>query len=659
MSRLFIEAESFENKGGWVNETQSMEELHSAYLMAHGLGVPVKDATTTVTVNTDGVYAVWALTRDWTAVWGVKDSAGKFNIAVNGAALPAVLGTDGKEWAWQKAGEATLKKGVNSIALKDLTGFNGRVDALYLTDEGDIPSSFISDIDIMRKELNWKEIEQAEGEYDLLVAGGGIAGICVALSCARSGAKTILIHDREVLGGCNSSEVRVCLGGQINVGPYPKLGNVVKEIAPIMGNPRIFDGAYYEDDRKKFAFSLMKGSGMPYTSELVLNERVTDIEEQGSRISAVITTNTVTGKKKRYCFKNVADCTGDGIIARLAGCKTMYGREAKSEFNELLAPENHENLVMGHSLRWYSKENDREMPFPDIDWNLNLDDNTCFNVFDGDWEQETGFRRDMIHETEYIRDYGLRAIFSNWAYQKHHHKDKAKYANRSLVWVSPLGGKRESCRIVGEYVLTQNDIDERIIHPDASACMSWSIDMHFPEPDNEAAFEEPFKSYAYHRGIVEPYPVPYRCLVAKGVDNLFLGGRIVSCSHVAFSSIRVMRTLGALGEVAGLAAGICAKHNCTPLEVYTKYLNELVLAMEQGVVIPDAFACTCGVEEAYHFKDIGWLYLRDFQGRWYLCDSPDRMDKFMRGIEAIGVTHTNPYPPNMEFKETPEEMKFQ
>ena len=182
MSKIFIEAESFKDRGGWVVETQSFEVIHSAYLMAHGIGVPVRDAVTEFSVENDGKYTVWALTRDWTAVWGVKDSAGKFNLKINGTLLPEILGTNGKDWAWQKAGEIELKKGENTISICDLTGFNGRVDAIYITDGDDVPSNNVADIDEMRRELSYKEICDYETEFDFIVAGGGIAGICTALT---------------------------------------------------------------------------------------------------------------------------------------------------------------------------------------------------------------------------------------------------------------------------------------------------------------------------------------------------------------------------------------------------------------------------------------------------------------------------------------------
>ena len=648
MSRIFIEAESFAETGGWVNDSQSMEELHSAYLMAHGLGIPVADAETSFTVEKAGNYSVYALTRDWTKVFGMTESAGRFTLRIDGCELPEILGIGKADWGFEKAGTLALSEGIHTLALHDLTGLNGRVDALYLTDEGDIPSDLQPDIDRMRRELNWKTVEDG-ASYELIVAGGGVAGICLALSASRLGVKTLLIHDRPMLGGCNSSEVRVCMGGQINVGPYPRLGDVVKQIEPVMGSPRLFDAAYYEDDRKKFAFELTE-CGPNCT--LALSERVTETETSDGKITAVVTTNVKTGKKKRYTAGLFADCTGDATLARAAGCELMYGREARSVFGEDLAPEEPEQIVMGHSLRWYSHEEEQESGFPDIDWKMGLDDSTCLNVYDGDWEQETGFRRDMIHETEYIRDYGLRAILSNWTYQKNHYKDKEKFAKSKLTWISPMGGKRESCRVVGEYILTQNDMAKHIEYEDASACATWTFDLHFPEPDNDAAFDEPFRSFAYHLGLGYPYPMPYRITVAKDAKNLFLGGRIVSCSHVAFSSLRVMRTLGALGEVAGIAASICKEYACSPMEVYTEHLEELKARMTKGVPVPDAFMCSCADEEGYHFKDIGWFLLKDWNGNLWQANHPEATEKFLRGVKKLGFVHQNPFPPDMKFEKT-------
>lgn len=643
MNEILIEAEGFKNKGGWVIDQQSMETIHSAYLMAHGMGIPVEDAYTEFEITKNGKYFVWALTRDWTAIWEIKDSAGKFRIKIDGVGLENILGTNNVEWGWQLAGSVNLTQGTHTIALNDLTGFNGRCDAIYITDSESIPSSDISDIDEMRKRLNWKEIKEIETDYDLVVVGGGIAGICTALSAVRSGVKAVLINDRPVLGGCNSSEIRVCMGGHIKLSPYENIGDVVREIAPVMGHPTIYKEEYFEDSRKKLAFEVSNGNVM-------LNEAVTAIEKQGNEITAVICTNIETGKKTKVKSKMFSDCSGDGILARLGGAELMYGREAGSVYGESLAPKEHQNLVMGHSIRWYSEEQEDYSTFPDLNWNLDFDNESFLNCFSGDWEQESGFTRNMVSEIEYIRDYGLRAIYANWSFQKNRCSDKEKFAKSKLKWVSAIGGKRESYRVKGDYVLTQHDLEEQIEHKDGTAAVTWGIDMHFPEPVNEEKFGEAFRSFAYHRGMPAICPVPYRCLYSKDINNLFIGGRLISTSHVAFSAIRVMRTLGMLGEVAGLAAAVCKNHGCTPREVYKNHFGELQTLMKNGVHIPSSFACgEINDSEAYHFKDIGWW-------RWHIntggCDNSyypatgyeNQVEKFKKCINHLGINHKYPMP---------------
>ena len=645
MSKIFIEAESFLSLGGWTVDTQSMEVIGSSYLMAHGMGNPVSDAKTEFSILNDGEYKVFALTRDWTKQW-CDQSAGLFKILIDDVDYGVKLGNESKDWAWQFSGKIYLNKGKHSISLKDLTGFNGRVDAIIITDEDFIPKNDKKSIEQYRKDLNYKEIVDFDTKYDLIVVGGGIAGTVMALSAVWSGVNTILINDRGVLGGCNSSEIRVCLGGKSNLPPYNRIGDVLRMVAPIMTNPSVFKEEAFEDYRKIAAFEAIDDSCQYEHGKhlLRLNESVTDVEKDGDKIVSVITTNSLTGKKTRYFADLFADCSGDAVVSRKAGATVMYGRDARDVFNESLAPLSHQNLVMGQSIRWYTEKNDQETYFPDVDWGLKFNDDTCLNVYNGDWEQETGFTRNMVLETEYIRDYGLRAIYSNWSCQKNKYKNKDEFKNYSLKWVSPLGGKREGYRVVGDYISTQNDIENHVVLPDSTSCATWSIDMHFPEQTNLETYGEAFRSFAYHRGIEKPYQVPYRCLYAKDVSNLFLGGRIISASHVSLSVLRVMRTLGQLGEVVGLASKVCKKHACMPKDVYENHLDEFISLLKEGVKIGDSFECDVGREESYHFKDFGWLFLDPYHKK------PDKeiTPKVKKCIKALEIEHKFELPDDLK-----------
>ena len=626
MNYLFLEAESFRELGGWVIDPSSMHQMGSSYLMAHGAGVPVADAKTEIEISEPGVYHIWARTRDWTAVWKRGTSAGRFTLWIDGVELPQILGTNQEQWSWQKAGSAALESGTHKIALHDLTGFNGRCDALYFsTDPGDVPPDGGAELEKFRRNKTGVEISDEPETFDLIVAGGGVAGTVTALAAARLGLKSILLQDKSVLGGCCSSEIRVPLGGCTHIGPYPQLGNTVREIAPLALRPGAYPAGWYEDRRNINAFLVE----CPGKAELRLNERVVAVEtdpQNPALIRAVITRHTITGEEKRYRGRLFSDCTGDGFIAAAAGAKYLYGTEGREVFHESLAPEESSNEVMGLSVLWTSVEEDHAVPFPDIDWGVEFNEENCRYLTGGDWESETGQYRDQALEAEYIRDYSIMTTFGNWSYLKNHSKRRDEWANRRIDWISSCGGKRESRRFLGDYVMTQNDIEQEIIHPDATAAISWSIDLHYPEPENKRQFAEPFRSCAYHRGLPSFYPIPYRCLYARDVENLFLGGRLISLSHVAFSAARVMRTLGCLGEVVAMAAKVCVDEDAMPREIYEAHLEKLKTLMRAGIPVFEQFACpSVGKWESYHFKELGYFHY-DADGRTHGLSEQTRAD---------------------------------
>jgi hypothetical protein len=216
-------------------------------------------------------------------------------------------------------------------------------------------------------------------------------------------------------------------------------------------------------------------------------------------------------------------------------------------------------------------------------WGLAFNDKNCERVKMGEWTWETGMKRHQIAEFERVRDYGMLVVFSNWSFLKNRSANKAGYAKSRLEWVAYVAGKRESRRLMGDLVLKEQDLVGRVEYPDATACTTWTIDLHYPDPKNTQHFpDSEFKSVAHHTAIY-PYPIPYRCLYSKNVDNLFMAGRNNSVTHVALGTVRVMRTGGMMGEVVGMAASLCKKHGCSPREVYAGHLDELKALMAKGV----------------------------------------------------------------------------
>ncbi|PWJ57926.1 FAD dependent oxidoreductase [Dyadobacter jejuensis] len=578
---VMVEAESFKNKGGWVVDQQFMDVMGSSFLMAHGMGKPVADASTTVSFPSKGKYKVYVRTRNWSSQWSKKEAAGQFLLSVDGKTLPKTFGKDHAEWAWSEGGTVKISKKEVILSLKDLTGFNGRVDAIIFTNDPAFkPTNDVKALSDFRNDyFGFDRNPKLAGDFDFVVVGGGMAGTCAAIAAARNGVKVALIQNRPVLGGNNSSEVRVHLGGRINLEPYPALGNLVNEIGPKEGgNAQPKD--YYEDDKKMNAVL-----NEPNIS-LFLNHHANSVETNNGTIESVTATNIETGERVIFKGALFADCTGDGTIGILAGAEYMIGRESQSVYGEPTAPEVADNLTMGASVQWFSETKDTPATFPDIQWALPWDEEKSEEITKGDWEWETGMGLDMKLDFEQIRDYGMLAVYSNWNYLKNHSKNKEKFAKESLRWVAFIAGKRESVRLKGDYVLIEQDLTIPRVYPDGTAPTSWTIDLHYPDPENSKLFPgAAFKSIAKHTKIY-PYPIPFRCLYSKNINNLMMAGRDISVSHVALGTVRVMRTTGMMGEVVGMAASVCKKENTTPRGLYQKHFDQLEALMLKGVGDP-------------------------------------------------------------------------
>jgi hypothetical protein len=597
--RVLVEAESFENLGGWVVDQQFMDQMGSPFLLAHGLGVPVADAVTKVMLPRPGLYRVWVRTRNWTAKSqsagprieerkpGAEDSLpgsapshapGKFQVLIDGRPLGATLGTEDGGWGWQTGGIVDIRGTQIRLALHDLTGFDGRCDAILFSRNPDlIPPDRNETLTTWRRTVLGLPPEPEEaGRFDLVVVGGGMAGTCAAISAARLGLQVALVQDRPVLGGNNSSEVRVHLNGQINLPPYPRLGDAVKELDPDnRGNAQA--AAFYDDEKK---LDLVRAES---NIHLFLDVHAYKVEKEGNRIVAVIGRQIRTAKDLRFAAPLFADCTGDGTIGFLAGADYRMGRESRAETGESLAPPQPDKMTMGASVQWYSIETPEPSTFPECPWALDFTEESCERMTRGDWDWETGLNKDQIADFESIRDHGLRAVYGNWAFLKNRSTNKAKYAHRQLAWVAYIAGKRESRRLLGDVILTQQDVQEQRPYPDAFVTTTWSLDLHYPDPANTKFFPgEEFKTICKTPAI-KPYAIPYRCLHSRNVENLFMAGRDISVTHVALGTVRVMRTGGMMGEVVGMAASLCRKYNTTPRGVYVEYLSELKNLATRGV----------------------------------------------------------------------------
>lgn len=577
---ILVEAEAFQQTGGWMVDQQFMDIMGSPYLIAHGMGVPVADATTVVRIAKKGRYQVYARTFNWTSCWNSKEGPGAFRISVGGTELPHVLGTKGSAWEWQYAGSIDLGKGETTLTLKDMSGFDGRCDAVYLTTQQNpvLPCS-MEELDQFRRELGTLPKSPSDGgQYDLVVVGAGIGGICTAISASRLGLKVALVHDRPILGGNNSSEVRVHLGGKTEMEPYPALGRLLREFGHSkIGNAQSAEN--YEDGKKDSIIAAEPNI------TLLRNYRAVKAEMNANGgIASVVIRQTRTGAELRLSAPLFCDCTGDGNLGFMAGADWRMGREGQDEFGESLAPELPDKMTMGASVQWYSIETDGPKDFPEFNYGPQaFTDESCQKVTMGEWTWETGMNYNQITDFERIRDYGMLVIYANWSYLKNHLRTNEKYRNRQLGWVAYVAGKRESRRLMGDYILKQDDVDKHVFHEDATFTMNWHFDLHFPDPENSRHFPgNEFKAETKSNPIY-PYAVPYRCLYSRNVNNLFMAGRCISVTHVTLGSTRLMRTIAMMGEVVGMAASVCKAHQVLPRQVYQHYLTELKELMKQGV----------------------------------------------------------------------------
>jgi hypothetical protein len=555
---VLVEAESFAEPGGWSLDTQFIREMGSPYLIAHGLGKPVADATTKVPIPAAGTYRVFVRTKDWVARWNAPGTPGKYQLLVNGKPLTETFGTSGTVWGWQEGGSVALPAGEATVALHDLTGFDGRCDCIMFTTEATPPPNDSAILaDWRRTTLGLPAEPIAKGPYDLVVVGGGYAGMGAALSAARMGLKVALIQDRGVLGGNGSSEVRVWAMGLIRRGKYPRIGEIIEEFCD---HAKKSPGTYEEfgDEKKE---KIIRDEP---NIDLFLNTHAFAVQKEGNSITSVTCLDAKTGRELRFTGTFFCDATGHATIGSLAGAETVMEPKGR----------------MGMSNMWAWDELESPQSFPQTPWALPLamDDFPYPKDHHGQWFWESGFDKDPLADAEGIRDWNLRAVYGAFNAMKNG-DGAANHTHAVLTWVAYVGGPRESRRILGDVVLTQDDIVAKKEFPDGCVPSTWSIDLHYPKKGYAAKFpDNPFISIAVHDQRVDRtygYPVPYRCFFSKDIDNLFMAGRCISVTHEALGTVRVMKTCGMMGEVVGKAASVAIKHGTNPRGVYEKHWSEM------------------------------------------------------------------------------------
>jgi len=422
-------------------------------------------------------------------------------------------------------------------------------------------------------------------DCDVLVAGGGMAGVCAALAAARHGAKVVLAQDRSRLGGNASSEVKMhvvgadCSGGR----PGWREGGLIEELR--------LDDAAHNPQRSWELWDLLlydKLKREPNVT-LLLDSPLFAAETRDDAIQRVLVRCDKTEHLYRIRAPLYIDCTGDSRLALEAGAELRWGREAQSEFNESLARDVADRQTLGSSLLFTARDYGRPVPFTPPPWarkvtKAQLQFRSVRSWEYGYWWIEWGGQLDTIRDNERIRFELLAIVLGVWDYIKNS-GDKPDSAHWGMDWVGMLPGKRESRRIVGDHLLTQHDLEGKTpAFADAVAMGGWPLDDHPP-----SGFDQPDQRPARQIRTALPYNIPLRSLYSRNIRNLLMAGRNISASHVAFTSTRVMATCAVIGQAVGTAAAVCARRGLTPRQlardpVLMPALQQMLLRDDQTII---------------------------------------------------------------------------
>ncbi len=434
---------------------------------------------------------------------------------------------------------------------------------------------------------------QMKESYEVVVCGGGLAGICAGIASARHGARTCIIQDRPVFGGNSSSEIRVAIHGAAAFHGYARETGILSELLieeRRQNHADIFTSGWTNSvwDMTMYDLAMNTPNLFFHMNTTVLHVNKTDDRTISSVVALVANAETeITVEGKLFI-----DCTGDGVVADLAGFEWRMGTEARSEFGEWHAPEEASKDTMGSSIHFKTVNMGKPVPFKAPDWAIKHEDPGYFykkgrrpaHLKGGYWWIEIGVPWNTIHEAEDIRHELTRHTLGIWDWIKNKDPElKELAANYALDWIGQVPGKRESRRIMGQYVMTEHDPVNRTVFEDEIAFGGWYIDLH------KAGGLLADSIVKQDRKPCGPYGIPLRILVAKDGSNLMMAGRNVSVTHVALGSVRIMGTTALLGQAAGTAAAYSLQRGIPITEAHAKGIGEIKqLLLRDGCFLPNA-----------------------------------------------------------------------
>jgi len=592
---LWADAGDFQDYGGWAFDTQHFGFMGSSYLIAHGAGRPVEPAKLRIPRIRPGRYRLWVRARDWFP----GHAPGTFGLAFNGRTLSQAFGGSGKEgWIWEDGGVHEITSERLTIELNDRTGFFGRCSSVLLTrDPGYRPPEDMETFREERARLTGHSNERVtKPHHDVVIVGGGTAGCCAAIAAARMGARTALITDRPLLGGNSSVEIGVPMVGAGQFHRHAREGGIAEE-AGRLGYARGWGNVM----SRPFGDLAENEENLEIYTDLFLE----GVEKDGDRrIGAALARNVLTGEPFRFPGKIFIDTSGDAWLGYHAGADYHFGREARSEYNESRAPEKADEITMSGCLRGPDKGFTRciflrtakaatPKPFDPPPWiydgmppfeewrkGRGEDDKMESVAKRGTWWLEHPGTVDDLNDPERARDELIRTIYTFWHMVKNEWPDRQRIANYELTYVPFTVGKRETRRLLGDYVLNQNDVMGPTRFEDAIGHSGWNLDIHHPDgiKSDESAFD-------FH-DILPISEIPYQSLYSRNIDNLMMAGRNASVTHVAMGTTRVQGQTCVMGQAAGTAAALAVAKGTLPRGVHRDHrvaLQQTLLKHDQYI----------------------------------------------------------------------------
>ena len=463
-----------------------------------------------------------------------------------------------------------------------------------------------------------------EKNYDLIVVGGGISGVSTAISAARCGMKVALVHNRAMFGGNSSSEVKLFPENNSGNQPWIKEGGINEEFHT---EERVRNQDYYLEGTMNAHWDLVLYEWVIREKNIThyLNTHMHKVfMKDGSRIESIFVIQLGTEKSFNLSAPLFVDATGDGVLGGLAKADHRWGREASNEYNESLAPQKKDETVMGNTLFFRARDAGKPVPFKRPDWAAKFPDDASLyhrghSFIDGGyWWIEVGMPYHPIKDNNETRHEGLRQLLGVWDHIKNEQCDEVsrkKAEQYGLDFAGFWPYKRASRRIIGDYVITQKDVQDPERLPDAAAYGAWHIDVHVPGgilANQKEPYAPPSREVNWQDLCTIVYDIPIRSLYSRNVENLLMAGRPISCSYLGFASSRVLSTGSICGQAVGVVAALSKKYKTLPREIAKSHASEAqqIILRQDGSIPgventdPDDLARKAKVTASSHSKVI-------------------------------------------------------